>query len=153
MDTSKKVMDYWERFRKESGTTEAFADAWSFGDNPELADELLRLVLTGKKTGTATLVTELEKKGEKMPKIGDYNVILDGKREPAGIIRTTSVVVKPFNEVEQAFAYSEGEDDRTLESWRTEHWKYWTRIGQKLGFTMKDDLLVICENFELLYPK
>jgi uncharacterized protein YhfF len=82
MDTSKKVMDYWERFRKESGTTEASADAWSFGDNPELADELLRLVLTGKKTGTATLVIELEKKGEKMPKIGDYNVILDGKIEP-----------------------------------------------------------------------
>jgi len=153
MNTSKKVMDYWEQFRKESGTTKSFAEAWAFGDNPELADELLRLVLTGKKTGTATLVIELEKKGEKTPEVGDYNVILDGKGEPAGIIRTTSVVVKPFNEVEQAFAHSEGEDDRTLESWRTEHWKYWTRIGQKLGFTMKDDLLVICENFELLYPK
>jgi len=153
MGTLKKVMDFWERFRKASGATGSFVGAWSFGDNPKLADELLRLVLTGKKTGTATLVIEQEKKGEKMPEIGDYNVILDGKGEPAGIIRTTSVAVKPFKEVEQAFAYSEGEDDRTLESWRTEHWKYWTRMGRKLGFTMKDNLLVICENFELLCPK
>jgi uncharacterized protein YhfF len=153
MNISKKVMDYWERFRKESGTTKSFVDAWSFGDNPELADELLRLVLTGKKTGTATLVVELEMKGEKMPEVGDYNVILDSKGEAAGIIRTTSVVVKPFNEVEETFVYSEGEDDRTLESWRREHWKYWTRVSQKLGFEMKENLLVICENFELVYPK
>ncbi|HKZ93870.1 MAG TPA: ASCH domain-containing protein [Candidatus Bathyarchaeia archaeon] len=153
MDISKKAADYWKRFRKESGITESFVDAWSFGENPKLADELLRLVLTGKKTGTATLVIELEKKREKMPKVGDYNVILDGKGEPAAIIKTASVVVKPFNEVEAAFAYSEGEDDRTLESWRREHWKYWTRLGRKLGFTMKEDLLVICENFELVYPK
>jgi uncharacterized protein YhfF len=153
MNISKKVMDYWERFRKESGTTKSFVDAWSFGDNPELADELLKLVLAGKKTGTATLVIEMEMKGEKMPKVGDYNVLLNGKGEPAGVIRTTSVVVKPFNEVGEAFAYSEGEDDRTLESWRREHWKYWTRVGRKLGFEMKEDLLVVCENFELVYPK
>jgi len=153
MGISKEATNYWERFRKESGTTKSFVDAWSFGDNPELADELLKLVLTGKKTGTATLVIELEKKGEKMPKVGDYNVILDGKGEPAGIIKTTSVMARPFNEVEETFAYSEGEDDRTLESWRKEHWKYWTRIGQKLGFMMKEDLLVVCENFELVYPK
>lgn len=66
-----------------------------------------------------------------MPEVGDYSVILDSKGKPAGIIRTTSVVVKPFDEVEEAFAYSEGEDDRTLESWRREHRKYWTRVGQK----------------------
>jgi len=153
MNTSSEIMGYWQRFQKRTRITESFMDAWSFGDNPKLADELLELVLAGKKTGTATLVIELVKKEEKMPKVGDYNIILDGKGKPAGIIRTTSVVVKPFIEVEEAFAYSEGEDDRTLESWRREHWKYWTRVGQKLKFAMKEDLLVICENFELVYPK
>jgi uncharacterized protein YhfF len=153
VNISNDIVDHWERFQKQSGITESFVDAWYFGDNPELADELLKLVLTGKKTGTATLVIELEREGGKMPEVGDYNVILDGKGKPAGIIRTTSVVVQPFNEVEEAFAYSEGKDDRTLESWRREHWKYWTRIGQKLGFAMKEDLLVICENFELVYPR
>jgi len=153
MNISKEIIDYWNRFQKENGIIQSFVNAWSFGDNPELADELLELVLTGKKTGTATLVIELERKGEKMPEVGDYNIILDGKGKPTAIIRTTSVEIKPFNEVEEAFAYSEGEDDRTLESWRREHWKYWTRVGQKLGFAMKEDLLVICENFELVYPK
>ena len=153
MNISKEVMVYWERFQKESGITGSLVDAWSFGDNPELADELLDLVLAGKKTGTATLVVELEKEGWKMPEVGDYNVILDGEGKPAGIIRITSVVVKPFNQVEGAFVYSEGEGDRTLESWRRGHWNFWTRRAKKLGFVMKEDLFVICENFELVHPK
>lgn len=153
MSFSKEIMEYWEGFQRATGITESFVDAWAFGDAPELADELLELVLLGKKTGTATLTIELEKEGGKMPEVSDYNVILDGKGKPTGIIKTTSVVVKPFKEVDEEFAYSEGENDRTLESWRREHWKYWTRIGQNLGFEMHADLRVICENFELVYPK
>jgi len=38
MNTSNEIMDYWQRFRKKSGITESFVDAWSFGDNLELAD-------------------------------------------------------------------------------------------------------------------
>lgn len=72
-------------------------------------------MLGGKKTGTATPVIELEREGEKMPEVGDYNIILDDKGKPTAIIRITSVEIKPFNEVDEAFAYSEGEDDRTLE--------------------------------------
>jgi len=151
MNISREIIDYWTRFQKEHGVTQSFVSAWSFGDNPELADELLELVLTGNKRGTATLVVELERTGEKMPEVGDYNIILSGKGKPSAIIRTTSVEIKPFNEVEEAFAYSEGEDDRTLESWRREHWKYWTRVGLKLGFAMKEDLPVVCENFELIH--
>ena len=152
MNVSKEITDYWNRFKKENQITSQLVNAWSFGDNPQLADELLELVLTGKKTGTATLVIELKKEGEKMPEVGDYNIILDGKGKPSAIIRTTSVIIKPFNQVEEEYAYSEGENDRTLESWKREHWKYWTRKGQKLGFKMKEDLLVICENFKLVYP-
>jgi uncharacterized protein YhfF len=153
MNIPREIIDYWTRFQKEHGVTKSFVSAWSFGDNPELADELLKLVLAGKKTGTATLVIELERTGEKMPEVGDYSIVLNGKGKPSAIIRTTSVEIRPFNEVEEAFAYSEGEDGRTLESWRREHWKYWTRVGRKLGFEMKEDLLVVCENFELVYPK
>jgi len=153
MNVSKEITDYWNRFKKENQITSQFVNAWSFGDSPELADELLGLVLAGKKIGTATLVIELEREGDKMPEVGDYNIILDGKGKPAAIIRTTSVEIKPFDQVEEAYAYSEGEDDRTLESWKREHWKYWTRKSQKLGFTMKENLPVICENFELVYPR
>jgi len=149
----KEIMEYWQRFKKNKEIAASFVDAWSFGDNHELADELLALVLAGKKTGTATLVIELEKEGLKIPEIGDYNIILNGKGTPAGIIRTTSVIIKPFNEVDEKFAYSEGEDDRTLESWRREHWKCWTRVSKTLNFEMKYDLLVICENFELIFTE
>jgi hypothetical protein len=33
-----------------------------------------------------------------------------------------------FTEATAEFAYSEGEDDRTLDSWRREHRKYYTRV-------------------------
>ena len=153
MNVSKEITDYWNRFQKEKGIKSHFVNAWPFGDHPELADELLELVSAGKKTGTATLLIELEKEGDKMPEVGDYNIILNGKGKPSAIIKTTSVEIKPFNQVEEEYAYSEGEDDRTLESWKREHWKYWTRKGQKLGFKMKENLQVICENFELVYPR
>jgi len=155
MVLTKEIMDYWQSFQKESGIAEPLADALSFGDNPEMADELISLVLAGKKTGTSTLAIEYDGQGQKevenMPRTGDYDVILDGTGKPAGIIRITSVTIKPFNEVTEAFAHSEGEGDRTLDFWRNEHWRIWSRLGRQQGFSMKEDLLVVCQSFELVY--
>ncbi|WP_163369291.1 ASCH domain-containing protein, partial [Enterobacter hormaechei] len=55
------------------------------------------------------------------PRVGEVSVILDGRGEPACAIETTAVARMRFSEVDQAFAFEEGEDDRTLASWRTAH--------------------------------
>jgi uncharacterized protein YhfF len=126
-------------------------EAWGFGDSPEMADELGALVKQGIKTATADLVWITEYESRPIPKAGDYSVILDGAGEPLCIIQTTEVSVVPYEDVPSAFAYDEGEGDRSLEYWRQAHWSYFSRrcddIGRKPTLTMP----VICERFRMVY--
>ncbi|MBN8940255.1 MAG: ASCH domain-containing protein [Rhizobiales bacterium] len=119
------------------------APRWSFGDSPALADELLALVLSGTKRATCESLAACE--ANIMPRVGEVSVILDGRGEPVCAIETTAVARKRFSEVDQAFAFEEGEDDRTLASWRTAHRGYFSRQG-----TFSEDMQVVCEHFKLL---
>jgi uncharacterized protein YhfF len=135
------------------GETPAAAVApqvWSFGDNPALADELLDLVLRGTKTATAELVASFEAAEEPLPSVGDLSIVLDGSGAPRALLRTTEVDVVPFSSVTAEHARLEGEGDRTLETWRAEHERYWRRTA---GRSFTDDALVVCERFKLLYPR
>jgi uncharacterized protein YhfF len=123
--------------------------AWAFGDTPELADELLGLVLAGTKTATADLVASFEAAGEPLPVVGGLSIVLDGSRAPRALVRTTRVDVAPFAAVTAEHARLEGEGDGTLATWRAEHERYFRRTGHEFS----DDALVVCERFRLLYPK
>lgn len=50
-------------------TNKDYFECFSFGDSPEMADELLALVLSGKKTATVSVFLE----GEQTPNIGVYH--------------------------------------------------------------------------------
>jgi uncharacterized protein YhfF len=110
-------------------------------------------VLRGAKTGTATAVAELEAAGEPVPKKGDLSVVLDGAGEPRALIRTTAVDVVAFDDVTEEFAYTEGEGERTLASWRADHEAYWRRVLPTLGLEFDRSMDVVCERFEVLYPR
>ena len=47
--------------------------------------------------------------------------------------------------LDEAFAFEEGEDDRTLASWRREHELYFRRNDQ-----FAPDMLLYCERFRLV---
>lgn len=126
------------------------ADA--FGDNPQLADELGALIAQGVKTATCSSLWEWEAEGAAVPHVGMISIVLDGRGEPLCVIETTEVTVRAFNEVDAQFAYEEGEDDRSLEAWRTEHWRYFSRALPKLGRAPAEDMPLVCERFRLLYP-
>ncbi|MGL4288408.1 MAG: ASCH domain-containing protein [Phreatobacter sp.] len=119
------------------------APRWSFGDSPELADELLGLVLSGSKRATCESLASCQ--ANIMPRVGEVSVILDGAGKPACAIETTGVALMRFGEVDQAFAFEEGEEDRTLASWREAHRGYFGRQG-----TFSEDMQVVCERFKLL---
>jgi uncharacterized protein YhfF len=77
--------------------------------------------------------------------------VVDGAGHPKALIRTTDVAVVPFGEVSDDFAAAEGEGDRSLEAWRTDHTEFFTRV---LGLvTVPEDFMVVTERFELLYPR
>ena len=123
--------------------------AWSFGDSPELADELLGLVVQGKKTATSSLYDEYVDSDEVLPSRGDLSIILDSEGTPTVLIKTVEVQVVPFGEVTESQAAAEGEGDQTLESWRADHRRYWQRSGTEVS----DDTQVVWERFKILYHR
>jgi uncharacterized protein YhfF len=124
---------------------------WSFGNTPEMADELGELVRQGKKTATASLVWIFEEGIEPYPEVGDYHIILDGQDRPICIIQTTELVVNAFDEVGQEHAHLEGEGDRSLPYWRDAHWSFFTAECSKIGRVPDLQMPVLCEKFRLVY--
>lgn len=144
--------DYWREVRTRIPSLPAeIPEAWSFGATNEHADGLLELVLAGIKTGTASSVWDYEASGERMPEAGELSIILDGCGVPRAVIRTTSVRIVPFDEVDEEHARSEGEGDRTLRAWREIHEHYWREHSENTrGFA--PHMPVLCERFELVDP-
>lgn len=124
-----------------------------FGDHPRLADELLGLVLSGRKRATAERVAEYAAAGEQPPRVGSHWIACDASGAPRAVLRSVELRIATFGEVDAAFAFDEGEDDRTLESWRTEHRRYWTRVGEAGGrpFDEERDEIVL-ERFRVVWP-
>jgi uncharacterized protein YhfF len=129
----------------------AFVEAWAFGDNPPLADELAQLVLAGIKTATCTALWSIEAEGAALPASGQYSIILSGDGEPLCIIETVEVTVRPFDQVDSRFAYDEGEDDRSLAAWREAHWRFFTRTLAAYGLAPSEAMPVVCERFRLVH--
>ncbi len=84
--------------------------------------------------------------------MGIKTVILNGEGAPICIIETVEINIRSFSEVDTQFAYDEGEEDRTLESWRQEHWKYFSRVLPKIGKSPGPEMLLVCERFRVVYP-
>ena len=114
--------------------------SFAFGDGPELADDLLDLVIRGVKTATCCTPDEPNLSGP-----GGRWVVLDGRGTPACVIETTEVTARRFGEVDAGFAHDEGEGDRSLDYWRRAHRDYFGRQGK-----FSDDMLLICERFRLI---
>lgn len=150
---------YWRAYlrtqpaaaRQPEQQREPFVEAWAFGDNPRLADELGALVVAGVKTATCSSLWSLEREGAQLPAAGQYSIILGGDGQPLCIIETVEVNVRPFNEVDAAFACDEGEGDRTLAAWRREHWRYFTRTLAAHGLQPSATMPLVCERFRLVY--
>ena len=116
-------------------------DAHMFGDGPELADELLALILAGKKTASCWAAAE----GLKGAVVGKPFAVKDGAGVVRCVLETIELTQRRYCDVDAAFAFEEGEDDRTLASWRDGHRAYFTRNG---GFA--PDMLLWCERFRLV---
>ncbi|WP_316857936.1 ASCH domain-containing protein [uncultured Cohaesibacter sp.] len=120
-------------------------DAYSLGDSPELAEELLALVISGRKTASCDALALLEKENIPLPKVGDIYVILDSADQPAAVIETIDVFLCRFDEVDVEFARQEGEGDLSYDYWRDGHKAYFERNG-----VFAPDMKLVCERYRLL---
>ena len=114
--------------------------SFAFGDGPELADELLDLVMKGVKTATCSTEDE-----PNTSTAGEQWVVRDGRGAPRCVIETTEVSYRRFPDVDAAFAFEEGEGDRSLGYWRAAHRTYFSRQGR-----FSEDMMLMCERFCLV---
>jgi uncharacterized protein YhfF len=151
------IQAYWNRFLKQlpdhSPYQEKPYSAWGFGDSPQMANELGRLVQEGVKTATCSLLWEYEADGERLPAVGNLSIILDGEGQPLCITEIVEVTIRPYDEVDDHFAYDEGEGNRTLAYWRHAHWEFFSRVCSQIGREISPSMPLVCERFRTIYRK
>jgi len=143
---------FWLAYRRHAGLDHDRYVVAAFGDSAALADELLALVLEGRKRATASLRRDYASRGEPLPQPGDLWVVLDGAGTPRCILRTTAVTIQPLAAVDASFAWDEGEGDRSRAWWLRAHRAYFARQAAREGFAFDDTIDTVFERFDLVWP-
>jgi uncharacterized protein YhfF len=153
--TNAAIESFWARFihAHPSMAHARFTEAEQYGAGVEMGNELCALILAGTKTATCSCLWEWQAEGEPIPQAGELSVLLDGHGVPRAVLETIEVSVRRYDEVDAAFASQEGEDDRTLESWRRIHWKWFSDGLPAIGRAPSMDMPLVCERFRVRYAE
>jgi uncharacterized protein YhfF len=154
MIRSGEIISFWLEFCETRRLPEhVHYQVWYFGDSQGMARELAELVIAGNKTATASMVSVNQIKHDTAPVVGGYSVVTDFDNEPKCVIRTEEVRHLPFSEVDEKFAFDEGEGDRSLEYWRTVHRDYFKKEALENSVEFGPRSMICCERFALLYHR
>ena len=66
-------------------------------------------------------------------------------------VEITEVNIRPFNEIDEEFAFEYGEGDRTLTWWRKAMWRYFSDQCADLGLEPIETMPIVCCRFRLLH--
>ncbi|NIF06557.1 ASCH domain-containing protein [Chryseobacterium sp. Tr-659] len=147
---------YWEKFAKslknDSSRLPELAGSFHFGGKED-ATSISKLVISGTKKATASLLWVYEEENSPIPQIGEYNVITDSDGNPVCIIQTTHISVIPFNEVDHKFAFDCGEGDQTLKSWREMYQEYIQSECERIGRIPTSEIPLVCEYFKVVFTE
>ena len=143
---------FWNRFLEKSKYDKniKYLEVFHFELTEKLANELLELVLVGKKRATSSSLIAYEIEGSRIPQKGDLSIITDWDGNPKCVIETTEITIIPFKDITFDICKREGEDD-CLETWRDGHIRFFKEQGKEVGYEFTEDLLVVFEDFEVVY--
>lgn len=146
------IEEYWNCFliQNKISLSTPYFEAFYFGYDQKSADNLLKLVLSGKKTATSSAQEEYSLTGEKEPQVGDYSIVTNYIGEPKCIIQTTKVKKLKFKDMTYELCKLEGED-AILKTWQDTHIDFFNVMGQKAGYTFHWDMIIIFEQFTVVY--
>lgn len=148
-----KIEAFFNRFKKQKQQDNlVYKDVFHFDLTRESAAYLLNLVLIGKKKATASAYQSYVIQHEDLPQIGELSIVTDFDGIPYCVIETKHITVLPFNQVTFELCKREGEDEN-LESWQQNHIHFFTEEGKKIGYTFDQTMLVVFEDFEVIYQE
>jgi len=143
---NEKTKEYWDEFWKEKEKP-ASVKAEQFGFDPDM---LATLVIKGRETATSSAYVLYELEDEQIPTVDSYSIILNSKDEPVAIIKYIDVQILPMNKVPIEHAIDEGEGDLSYKCWWNDHKAAFTMDLEEYGMNFSEDMLVVCERFELV---
>ena len=112
-------------------------ERWTFGIN---ANQLVELVLEGKKTATTYLYEDDEKYKE-----NDISILTDINGNDVCLIQTKKIIITTFKNITWDLAVLEGENN-SLDDWRKEHYNFFKKINSSFN----KDTKVAFEIFEMI---
>ena len=144
--------EYWEKFLKETArdADERCAGDLNFEAKGFVGDELVALVISGKKTVFFSSYATFAIDGEPLPVSGELYIVVDRANNPRCVIELQSVEVLPFNEVTWEMARQEGEDEN-MTDWRNKQQEYLEDEGALLGFSFTPDIKLVFQTFRVVY--
>lgn len=144
--------EYWEKFLKDTNRDpdDRCAGDLQFEAKGFVGDELLALVMAGKKTALFSSFATFSIDGEPLPVSGELYLVLDRSGNPRCVIEMDTVQIIPFNEVTWEMAQKEGEDD-SMQDWREKQQEYLEEEGSILGFDFTPDLKLVYQTFKIVY--
>lgn len=141
--------ELWQAYKKINPHIGSEIDAWAFGAQPDL---LAQLVLEGTKTATSSAYDLYALDQDPLPRVGTYDVILDGKGQAVCIVQITKFSVVPFQEVSAEHAYKEGEGDKSLAYWQKVHYDFFHPYFEEAGLVFSETSQIVLEEFKKVYP-
>jgi uncharacterized protein YhfF len=85
--------------------------------------------------------------------VGDICLVVDGEGDPLCVIEMIDVEIRPFNTIDEQFAFEYGEGERTLAYWLSANWDFHSRWCLEIGREPSESMPIVFQRFRLLYPQ
>ena len=150
--SAQSVDEFWQSCQTQVSTPPAdgLYRVRAIGRTPETIDVIVRLILSGDKTGTFTSPWIYEGDRSITPEPGGYSILTDSKGSPRAVLRTTTMMTLPFNQITEKETAVESPRARPLDVWRPLHVDFFTDELETRGKKFVEDMPVTVELFEVM---
>ncbi|WP_179336028.1 ASCH domain-containing protein [Winogradskyella costae] len=152
----KSVYDMWNNYKESNPEfkKDELPDSDFFHDNKKDANHLAKLIVNEKKKASSGLYIWYRDANADLPKIGTKLIVTDFDGIAQAIIETKFVDTIPFNEISNDYAEMDtGTTIKPLEKWKKAHWEFFAKALKQNGQRPTNEMLVVCERFEKIWPK
>ena len=155
-DTDQTVSEMWNDFTEANPEfkNDPSPDADYFHNNEEDANRLAKLIRNGKKMAGSNLYFFYEQANADLPEIGTKSIVTDFDGTARAIIQITKVDTIPFNQISREYAEMDmGTNSEALKKWKKAHWDFFAPAMKENGVEPSEDMLIVCEWFETIWPE
>jgi len=124
----------------------------SIGIDEETTGLILAFIKEGTKVGTFSLPWVMDAEGHPETKPGTPIILTGYDGTPEAVIRIGETWNTKFGDISEKETKLDGPPVQDLAVWKPLHREYWNGLMSRYGKSCTDDMPIIVEPFELVYP-